>query len=355
MMKTALFRIMAVLCIFSIGCAVRYFGEPLSVYEREYEPLRDTLNVHLNAGRAANEKGFFPIDFQYSLIAAMSDSLGVAMPIVGSRPDSGCWDRLAAGETDIVVKRVGDTVGAQYAGRFLGSAPYMDFEMVVRNGDRPLLDAVNRWLRYAELSKVIGKMQSLYFRSYDLTSCQDSGRKAYNISPYDEIIRLYSRTLGWDWRLLSAVVYHESRFFMESVSRRGAVGLMQVMKSTAAAYGVEDLYDPAENIKAGTAYLAYLKKRYESKGMDSANVVKFTLAAYNAGENRIQDCINFTNSLGRNFHDWEEVAEVIPLMREPEYYQDANFLRYGKFIGKETILYVEKVLERYDLYVELVH
>lgn len=354
-MKTAVFKIIAVLCIFFTGCVVRYCAEPLTVCERRDAGIRDTLNVHINVGRSMYAKNGFPIGFQMSVVASMSDSLGVYMPVVGSKPDTGCWDKLMKGSLDIVIKKQADTIDRFYDGCFLGSMPYLDYEMVVRSDDLALLYAVNRWLGYAYASDILEKKRHLFFRSYDLSPYLNSDCKASAISPYDDIVRKQSERLGWNWKLLSAIIYQESRFFMGAVSGRGAIGLMQVMKSTAQSYGVSNLYDPKENIRAGVSYLAYLKDKYESMGVDSTNVVKFTLAAYNAGESRMQDCINFANSLGRNFHNWDDVADVIPLMCEPEYYQDADFLKHGKFIGKETISYVERVLDLHDLYEAVVY
>ena len=180
------------------------------------------------------------------------------------------------------------------------------------------------------------------------------GTRTGRISPYDDIVKRQSRLLGWDWRLLSAVIFKESRFSMGARSRRGAVGLMQVKPSTAAVYGISDLFSPEENIKAGTMFLQQIQKRYIAMGFDSVNVVKFTLAAYNAGESRIEDCINFTLDQGGNFTDWEAVARTIPQMADPEYYEDAEYLRHGKFNGSETISYVKDVLSKYEEYLSVI-
>lgn len=125
---------------------------------------------------------------------------------------------------------------------------------------------------------------------------------------------------------------------------------MQVMYSTATAYGISDLFSPQENVRAGTLHLRQIQQRYKNMGLDSANVVKFTLAAYNAGESRIEDCINFTLDQGRDFTDWETVAATIPLMAEQEYVEEADFLRHGRFRGRETVQYVRDVLSKYEEY-----
>jgi len=72
----------------------------------------------------------------------------------------------------------------------------------------------------------------------------------------------------------------ESGFNSNAVSKRGAVGLMQLMPATASRFGVFDLYDPRQNVRAGAQYLKFLIDRF---GQD----VKLALAAYNAGEEAV--------------------------------------------------------------------
>ena len=117
-----------------------------------------------------------------------------------------------------------------------------------------------------------------------------------NFGQYDDLLKQYSKELGWDWRMLAAVVYQESKFSINSTSHRGATGLMQVMPSTAEYYGIDDLLDPEKNLKAGTRHLKRLQKMFEKSGMDQTEQIKFTLAAYNAGEGRIADCRRFAEA-----------------------------------------------------------
>ena len=83
-----------------------------------------------------------------------------------------------------------------------------------------------------------------------------------------------------DESLIKAVIYTESYFNPNATSNKGASGLMQLMPATAEKYGVNDLYNPRQNIIAGIKHLKYLLSRYPYK-------LKFAIAAYNAGENAV--------------------------------------------------------------------
>ncbi len=97
---------------------------------------------------------------------------------------------------------------------------------------------------------------------------------------YDSIIERAAESAAVEANLLRAVIVVESGFNSRAVSKRGAVGLMQLMPATASRFGVADLYDPRENVHAGASYLAFLIKRF---GHD----LSLVLAAYNAGEEAV--------------------------------------------------------------------
>lgn len=93
--------------------------------------------------------------------------------------------------------------------------------------------------------------------------------------PFEALITAAARRHGLPVQLVKAVIWAESNFDPNAVSAAGAKGLMQLMDATAEALGVEDSFDPAQNIEGGTAYLRQLLDRYGS--------VALALAAYNAG------------------------------------------------------------------------
>jgi soluble lytic murein transglycosylase-like protein len=97
---------------------------------------------------------------------------------------------------------------------------------------------------------------------------------------YDAIIEAEAKSVGVEPNLLRAVIVVESGFNPRAVSRRGAVGLMQLMPSTATRFGVSNRYDPRQNVRGGALYLGFLMNRFRQN-------VRLTLAAFNAGEDAV--------------------------------------------------------------------
>jgi soluble lytic murein transglycosylase-like protein len=100
-------------------------------------------------------------------------------------------------------------------------------------------------------------------------------------APFGELIQTASQKYGVDADLLFSVIAAESNFNSRAISRRGARGLMQILPATATRLGVKDIFDPAQNIDAGTRYLRDLMARYQGD-------LVLTLAAYNAGPGAVQ-------------------------------------------------------------------
>ena len=97
---------------------------------------------------------------------------------------------------------------------------------------------------------------------------------------YDSIIERAAVSAAVEPNLLRAVIVVESGFNSRAVSKRGAMGLMQLMPATATRYGAANPFDPHDNVHAGAQYLKYLIDRF---GQD----LRLALAAYNAGENAV--------------------------------------------------------------------
>ena len=154
-------------------------------------------------------------------------------------------------------------------------------------------------------------------------------RSGEPLSAYDKVIKATADSLSMDWRLIAAVVYHESRFHNEAQSARGAVGLMQILSSR---YSEEYLLVPENNLRVGSRYLKRLQKMYSAVAANPTESLKFALAAYNFGEGKVWRLIKKTQEAGEDASRWDTVAAT----QLPK--------------GHHTISYVEKVLDTYSDY-----
>ena len=100
--------------------------------------------------------------------------------------------------------------------------------------------------------------------------------------PYGQIIYREAKTNSLPPELVAAVIQAESDFRVRLVSDKQATGLMQIVPSTGRDLGASNLFDPSENIAAGTKYLRYLLNRFPDQ--------RIALAAYNAGEGVVERC-----------------------------------------------------------------
>src|SRR3954469_8707830 len=120
-------------------------------------------------------------------------------------------------------------------------------------------------------------------RTYAVGTSGDirSTRVGQRSMQYDSLITEHASTHGIRADLVKAVIQAESAFNPMARSIKGAMGLMQLMPATALEYGVVNAYDPAENIRAGVAYLKSLLDRYSHNE-------ELALAAYNAGPTAVE-------------------------------------------------------------------
>lgn len=283
--------------------------------------------------------------FNYELLGRFAADNRCNISIMTSAKGEDYIDSLRNGKVDIVITHVddiNDRDGIELS-RMLNSCS----AWAVAENREAELRQINIWISHMTESDEFGKIEDRYTGAFNPIKRAERGVRSNTISPYDELLKKYAAELGWDWRMLAAVVYQESKFSINSRSFRGAQGLMQVMPRTAHCYGIDNLLDPEKNLQAGTSHLKRLQKQFRKENLDQMEMIKFTLAAYNAGEGRIADCRNFAASQQADSTRWDEIVRIIPLMREDSILENEN-VKLGKFQGYETIAYIDSIMNLYD-------
>ena len=165
------------------------------------------------------------------------------------------------------------------------------------------------------------------------------------LSPYDRHFREAADSTGYDWTLIAAIAFTESRFDSTAVSDAGAQGVMQVMPETLRGFGIPDSLhtDNRTNIMTAARLLQSLEKQFRPIKSPEERI-KFQLASYNAGFGYIHDAMRLAKKYGYDRYKWEaNVDSFLIHLSHPQFYTD-TLCRNGQFGGwKETLSFVNKV------------
>jgi membrane-bound lytic murein transglycosylase MltF len=176
-----------------------------------------------------------------------------------------------------------------------------------------------------------------YLRDFDWTA------NALAVGDYErfrEVVGIFSgygQQYGIDYLLAAAQGYQESRLDQSLRSKAGAIGIMQLLPSTAADpnVGIPDITTAEPNIHAGVKYLNFLRNRYFADlDSDTFNQTLLALAAYNAGPARVQKLRAMAAEQGYDPDKWFDNVEVIA----------------ARDIGAETVQYVANIVKYYVAY-----
>ena len=213
-----------------------------------------------------------------------------------------------------------------------------------------LADSINVWFAQESPQRTNAELlKRFYEQSKGLPMVNFDFSKGY-ISRYDDLFKKYAPTVGWDWRLMAAQAYQESRFRPNARSWVGARGLMQIMPATARGYRtpVSKLNNPETSVKVASALIndldGYLKKYVPN----DKERIKFVIAAYNVGIAHVYDAIRLAEKYGLDPTTWNGNVEKAILMKmNPKYYNDP-VVKYGYCRGTETVDYVDKITKFYE-------
>ncbi|MBW2020947.1 MAG: membrane-bound lytic murein transglycosylase MltF [Deltaproteobacteria bacterium] len=218
----------------------------------------------------------------------------------------------------------------------------------VRKGEKALLDEINTFF---DKIKQDGTFDDIYKRYYPYVEKFDhfdikmfQKRIQRRLPKYEPIIRKASKTYGFDWRLVAALIYQESQFNPLAKSFTGVKGLMQLTLPTAQEMGIENRLDPEQSIMGGVRYLRKLYNRYDKA--DGLNRLLIALAAYNVGRGHILDAQRLALKMNLDPYKWSSLEKTLPLLRQARYYKNSWF---GYCRGTEPVSHVQSVLTYYDI------
>ncbi len=217
----------------------------------------------------------------------------------------------------------------------------------------PLLKArLNQWLDSYMQKASFKYMKHKYFELAQLTSKSQeefSTLKGGQLSRFDAIFKKEAAKYAWDWQLIAAIAYQESKFNPDIVGFGGAYGMMQFMPQVGPKFGVYP-NSPAEiQIAGGTKKL---HKDYLSwpEITDKTQRIKFALASYNAGLGHIKDAQRLAKKQGLNPILWDNnVEEMVRNLSHKEFYRD-EVVQNGAMRGIHNQKYVKTVFNRYLSY-----
>lgn len=223
----------------------------------------------------------------------------------------------------------------------------------VRETSPELHEALDRWLETKQGSASWNQLYQKYFvdrrgflarrESRYLTSVTSE------LSQFDPLLRKYAPKVGWDWRLLAAQTFQESRFEPRARSWAGAAGLLQLMPATARQFGVRNVYDPEDNVSGAVRYLVWLENYWSDQIVDPDERVKFMLGSYNAGQGHVQDARRLATKYGDDPNSWDDVSYWLLQKSKREIYTDP-VVYFGFVRGLEPVTYVAYIEERYRHY-----
>ena len=207
-----------------------------------------------------------------------------------------------------------------------------------RKSSPQLAEVVNEFVRTHKRGTLIGNVVlNRYLESTSWAHGALNGEDRVRFERTVEIFRTYGDRYGFDPLMLAALAYQESGLDHSKRSARGAVGIMQLLPSTAADpnVGIPDITELENNVHAGVKYLRFLRDRYfADPEIDPVDQTLFCFAAYNAGPARVARLRNEAEASGLDPDVWFGNVELVAARR----------------IGRETVRYVSNIAKYYVAY-----
>jgi membrane-bound lytic murein transglycosylase MltF len=201
--------------------------------------------------------------------------------------------------------------------------------------DSLFLNQLNAYIRNVEFRADVAFLKNYYFgvslpinmKKYLIPAFRNGA-----LSPYDNLFKTAAEKYDWDWKLLAAVAFKESRFDPTAIGGGGAFGLMQFMPSIGRKYGVSIQSTPQEQINAGMKSLHNTFMSW-SQIPSKEQRIKFTLASYNAGKAHIDDAQRLAEKYGLNPLVWDGNVQLMVNNLSMAKYHTDEVVRFGAYHG----------------------
>lgn len=207
-----------------------------------------------------------------------------------------------------------------------------------RKGSPKLKEVVNAFVKKNKKGTLMGNM--LFNRYLKSIKHVKNSLKAEDMKRFRDAIKFlkkYSEQYEFDYLIIGALAYQESQIDQSKRSHVGAVGVMQILPSTASDKNVDidNIGELESNIHAGVKYLHFIHHRYfKDPAVDEFNQWLFTFAAYNAGPAKVAKLRKEATKMGLDPNVWFRNVELVAAKR----------------IGRETVQYVSNIYKYYVAY-----
>jgi membrane-bound lytic murein transglycosylase MltF len=208
----------------------------------------------------------------------------------------------------------------------------------IRKNSPKLKEVINSFMKKHSKGTLTGNI--LFKRYLKSTKWVQNPLSDEELQRFRETLQLfqkYAQMYDFDWLAMVALAYQESRIDQSKRSPDGAVGVMQILPSTAADrnVGIENIEKIENNVHAGVKYLRFIVNRYYAdEPMDRLNKGLFAFASYNAGPAKINRLRKEARKMGLDPNVWFRNVEIVAAKR----------------IGRETVQYVSNIYKYYIAY-----
>ena len=268
--------------------------------------------------------------------------------------------RLAEGEIAYTV--AAENLAALKAGEYTNLiikpeiGPPQPIVWAARRNAPQLVAALDRWIDAKRKAGLLGALYRKYFldrRGFiKRAQSQYLTTETGTLSPFDADFRESAKIPGWDWRLVAAQAFQESRFNPAARSWAGALGLMQIMPRTARQLRVNPA-DPSQAVEGACRYLWKLDRQLQASIPAESERIKFILGAYNVGLGHVEDAQRLAKKYGDDPTSWADVGYWLIRKSKRAVYNDP-VVKHGFCRGTEPVAYVDQIMARWDNYKEFV-